>query len=698
MAVATVRLRNEANTSTVLSLTMAYDVQFQVERNDIGGGAFTLMNSDPAVASVEKGSVVQFLLDGTPRLIARVTRVDPVMVSVNDEGVEGTEFVCQGILSDWEFARVRLSDVPQCDLVPTLDERIWNWASGEYNATSVFSTWDLATAIAFQGWNSTFYTGQPAGWTDGAAFFMWASTGTDEDAPDGYCLFKDEFLVGAGKKVLDWAADDLAELYVNGKRVQSVTTATVDSTSIRKKQTYEFETTAGFLTLAWKVTNLPFAAGGGPPGANPASLIASMREGSPEGDVIWRTDASGSAPNNALTMRVLEYPSAPPAHPVGGVIRLAMEQNDIINDDWTLNFTDTLDSNGAEFPRIDDISFRVYDDSGVDVLRAVAETWVDFEVDPGDGKVLNVYVKGTIGSTVPLALVTGPSSAGRADPASVNVEDLSWTVEPPKFTALALRWADGWLELGSGKKWESVRLEQLNDESTATAIGNRLLALNEVEQVSASFSYIPLDESTDLPFSSGGPNLFDTWAIPGPDDHDSTTNQVVQAISVSSDENGTARFDVEVGPQVLDEIEWLERAVKRIGPSSLLGRAAQASATSGKAPQHSAEKIKITSPSVGGTTHCIASAPNAVVKSSTAPCLFVGMVTDLRLIGEDGSGTSTVEVSDGVTTWTLTGTGEPLVDVETGINKTWTKQTMLTVNITAVGHTDLHVFADVADV
>ncbi len=684
MAQVTVRLRNEANTATLSELPGAFNIEYQVLRNDVGSGEFTLDFNDAQRSLVQRGAVVQFLLDDIPRFVGRVISDRIVEVSEGAEHAEATTFICTGILSDWELAVVQVSDVPACDLVPSLDERIWNWASGEYDPA--YDAWPLATAIAGQGWGSPYYTGQPAGWTDSAAFYLWSSSGSAIDAPAGRCLFRDIFLVDAGKKLLEWACDNVGDLYVNGKKVQS-------GQDYRKKQVYEFETTAGFLTLAWDVVNVD------DPGDNPGALIASLRENSETGDIIWRTAASGPPPFNALTMKVLEYPVAYPETPCGRIIRLAAEQNPIIDSDWNWSFTDTTDSNSATFPTIPDISFRLYDDSMLAVLKSLAETWIDFRVSGvADEKLLHVYAKGTDSTAVTLPLVTGYSTVGQANPAAVNVAELSWQVDPPRFDRLAVRWADGWIELGdpADGRWGVLRVEQINDVTTATTLGEALLALYETEQATATFSYEPLVEPDHLPFVAF--NVHDTWAIPGPVDHDTTTEQTVQGITVRGGESGEATYVIEVGSPREDEITLLERSINRVGPGALSGLAAAASASAGKAPYHSALKIRATSPTAGAPVHCIASNPGGLVGVSIAPNLFVGLVTNLRLIGQGGTSTSTVEVSDGPNTWTLSGTGEGVIDVEADINEVWSTANILTVDFITVGHEQLHVFADVAEV
>ncbi len=707
MAEVRVRLRNEANTATTAELDGAFDVSFQIERNDVGSGAFKLPNRDPERPLVSKGAVVRFALAGTGEFIARIVDDRVVDVSPGEEDAESTEFICRGILGDWEEAVVQVSDVPACDLVPSQDERIWNWASGEYNPLFTHpADWPRATAYGGQGWGTFFYSGLPAGWTDSAAFFVWAEGGRFPPPHDdlataarpGRVLFKDVFLVGAGKKMLEWACDDRGSLWINGKKVQTVPEA------IDKRHVYEFETTAGFLTLAWDITNNGDP-DDPPSSGNPGALIASLRDTGPEGDVLWRTSAEGPQPNNAYDtdpvspsdMRCLEYPAYDPTSTAGAIIRLAAEQNAIIDDDWVLDFGDVNDSNDEPWTPIGDITFRLYEDSMLDVLKVLAETWIDFRVLPGDGKILKAYNKDTLGTPVTVPLVTGYSTVGMANPELVNVLDLSWANQRAKFDKLAVRWANGWIVSGTGKRWGVLRIEQINDRTLATQIADRMLALYGVDQMTAGFTYLPLDETTDLPLTMTF-DVHDIWDIPGPLNPDAVTEQIVQSISVIGDENGEADFKIEVGPQVLDEITWLERAMRRSGPGNLLGRAAGASASSGKAPYGVENQLRSSSPSVGAPVHVIASAPNATATTSIAPNLFVGYVSTLRLEAQGATGTSTVQVSvDGGSPYVLTGTGEGRI-ATVQVGEAWSTRTSIAVNYSTVGHRDLHVYADVADV
>jgi hypothetical protein len=676
MAAVAVRLRNEANTTTSNSLTGAFDVSFQVVRNDVGSGSFKLKQDDAAVSSVTKGSVVQFLLAGTARHACRVVDVNPTLVDSSDEDVEAIEFKCRGLLVDLEESVVQPSSV-QCDLVPSLDERIFNAYSGEYEPDG---SWESAKELAVQGLASTFYTGLPGGFTDYSAYWVSPQSGTTSNADSGGWIARGSVLVSAGTKYLEWAADNGATLYVNGKEVQS-------GDDFRKKQEYEFETTGGYLTLAWRVIN---AADDGPPGGNPTALVASLRSGNSEGTVIW---------NSTDAMDVLPIGDPVPKMPVGEVFRKCREGNDLLSL-WTFSGTDTADTGTNTYDEIESISFRFYEDSLLDVLRQLTETWIDFEVS-ATGKQLDPYVKGQLGSASSLTLCTGYSTAGIATPSTVNIVDLNWDTSRAKCDAIAARWAEGWITRGSGDRWGTVRIEQVTSLTDAQTIADAFLDLYGAELRTAGFTYLPLDESTDLPFAAFG--VHDTLAVPGPLSHNSTSTQQVFAVTITGGEEGDTayadtggRIVVEVGDPAESRLQWLERAVRRGVSPSLGGRLASANS---KAPTAVVSLGRKSTPLAGGPSRVVASAPNAVQgESVTFPSPFVAKIIALRLIGEGSGGSSTVTVTHGSTTTTLTGSGEGLLDYEQLASTTWTMSTSITVELTTVNHTHLHLYADVAEV
>lgn len=709
MATIGVIKRNEANTADTYTLP-AFNVEFQKrEFPEPGTGVFYLRKFDSAaIAEVTFETLVRFVVYpdgiGTPAVAfpARVKAIDPVNVKAGDEDVEAIQYSCEGLLCDWERAVVRPSDLPQCDLVPSMDERIWHWSSGEYNGSLSGGGWDYADPVAGQGWGSAFYTGQPAGWTDSAAFFMWHSSG--EIPPDplsvnalaGRCLFWTTRLLPAGRKYIEWAADNYGVMYVNGRRMQ-------EGSDFKKKQELEIETTEGFLTLAWEVVNSP---DDGPVGGNPAGLIFSVRKDDPAtGDIIWR-----STPAYPLDeqLRVLPYPVSTPEFPVGRILRLAGEGNAVV-DDWSVGGTDAVDSDGNNWDLIPDISFRFYTDTMLDVLRTLTQTWMDGRIETF-GKTLRPYVKGTLASPAPVTLVTGYSAAGVADPSLVNVLDLSWNYTAPLFTKIGLRWADGWIERPDGpvspEIWGSFQAQQINDVATATTVADRLLSLYGAVRRTASITYLPLDETTDLPLDAF--DVGDTIDVPYSDGNSYWNDRIVQTVTYTGDdENWVTSIVIEAGDPVVPVIEAFEESIRRGAPGQIGGRAKGGSPAVAKAQYGHFDRFKVSSPGVGQPVHPVASAPGigTAVSSGTltlphvsiAPNQFVGLAKTLRLIGQGGTGTSTVQVSDGTTTWVLSGTGEGVVDYA-DIDTPWDISTIITVTFVSVNHRDLHVYADVADV
>ena len=670
MAEVRVRLRNEANTSTTNNLDTAFDVTFQPRRNGAAVASFKLPNSDAAL--VADGSVVAFLLDGDVRVGARVVSVDVTEESESAEGIESTTYRCEGLLVDHEESVVQLPS-GACDLVPSTDERVFAWFGPDYDV----SGWEAATQISLQGWASTFYSGLPAGFTDTGAYWICASDGDEDNAPAGTRPFRRDVSVAVGPKWLEWGADNGADLFVQGKKVGT-------ASDFRKTQQYEFDTTAGVLTLAWAVVNSP---DDGPPGGNPTALVWSLREGSPEGTVIAKSDN---------TTRCRTVAQGIPTVSLGEIWRKCRSGNALLST-WTVTGSDTTDHLGATLPTVSELTFRLYEDTLADVLKVFTDTWFDVVVLP-TGKTVRPYLKGTLGDVSTFDLVTG-TDAGVSAPGTVNIVDLSWDVQRPKFDRLGVRDASGWFVRGSGDRWGKYRMQQVVDRNVATKLADELLAIYGVEQATASFSYLPLDESTDLPFDAF--DLFDTLTVPGP--HTGSTDQEVWAITIQGgrrgDTSGTADgggIIVEVGAPVQSRAELLDVQVSRLGAGALDG---VGSAASGGVASIRAQLGTRDRPQAGGPAHCLVSFPEPGVNQTiTFPCLFVGKVTSLRLIGEGTTGTSTVTVLYNSITTTLTGTANGLVDYEVIASQTWTTVTWLTITVTAVGHTNLHVYADVTEV
>lgn len=549
MAEVEVEVRNAANTAGTTALSDAFGIEWQHQRNGIGLSNFKLPNTAAAPA---EGAVVRGRLGGTGRFPWIIERRRPVMVSVNDEFIEATEFSGRGILCEWDDSLLHdaptLSNLAQ--LVPVLDERVMAWYGPDYDPTG--DGWVNSNIIAVQGWESTFYTGMPSGWWDGAALWIGPTTGDANNAPAGLNLFLEWVLIGAGPARLEYAGDNNVVAYVNGRRVG-------EGGDFRSKQTHDFEVTeSGWLLLAFELLNAP---DDGPPGGNPTAMIYTLSDRS--GNVFARSSA---------VTQLLEYPASIPEVPLGRQITRVMIGNDLLDGVWTVAGTETTDANGATYPATGPMSYRLGADSCWAVLAQQVDTFIDITVD-ASGRTLRPFVKGTVGSASTLGLVTGYSTAGISAPATVNVVDLVWDVLRPEYTALRVRWARGRFSRGAGDRWANLDLGQVTDLATAEAIADSLLDLTADGAATATFELLPND-SGEWPYTSLVPH--DTLPVPGPFGHNTALTLPVTAVTVKGGEEGDAEFIIEVGSLVEDATTLLERASRRGGVAGALDGAASA--------------------------------------------------------------------------------------------------------------------------
>jgi hypothetical protein len=178
---------------------------------------------------------------------------------------------------------------------------------------------------------------------------------------------------------------------------------------------------------------------------------------------------------------------------------------------------------------------------------------------------------------------------------------------------------------------------------------------------------------------------------------DSTVNQKVWSFTISgglksdtADRGAGGGIEVEVGDPVRDRIERLELAARR-GISSLGGLASGATRRGAQVT----EQVSIAT--VAGpseTTVRVVSDPFPDERSVTANNAFVGWVTSLRLEGTTDGGTSTYEITAGASTYTLSGTGSGVIDV-VSVGAYWDTTTSLTIECTAVGHTNVQILAEI---
>lgn len=656
MAEVTADLRNAANTSGT-EITGAFRPSWQEQRNGLGLGSVYLPN--PLAETITKGDIILGRLDGDARMAFIAERPQPQLVSVSDELMEATKWSGRGLLSEW--ADSRLHDPPTlttlAQTVPVLDDRVMAWWGPDYDETG--DGWTDATFIAVQGWASTFYTGLPAEWSDPPAQWIGPSSGDDENAPEGRCLFRRWTLIGEGPAALDYAGDNTVVAYINGRRV--------GEGGYRRKQRYEFEVTkAGWMLLAFELTNAP---DDGPPGGNPTALLFSLQAA--DGSVYCRSDSD---------TQILEYPSVDPEVPLGRQIRQVMIGNALLDGVWTVTGTETTDDNGVTFPTTGPMTYRLGSDSPWDVVQQSCQRHIDIRVDP-EGRTLRPFVKGTVGDASGLTLVSGYSTAGIADPDSVNIDDLSWDIPRAEFDALVVRWERGRFQYGDGDRWGTLDLGKIENQAVAESIADGLLTLVAAEEASASFSVLNPSEV---------PVAHDTIDVPGPFDVDDSLELPVTGVTISGDDDGDAEVVIETGSLIEDRRTLLERASRRSDVAGALSGVAAAAASAVVAPAASAA-------AAGGLDVLFSTTADGTVGTTAKACHppSVGWVSEFIIEADYvGSGTTTNEVRvNGTLVATLSLGASDLRDVDAA-DLSWTPSDTVTVTPTADGgHSGVTLYA-----
>lgn len=607
-------IRNEANTSGSTQIPKKRP-RVQIVPNDLGKVIFEVDNRDLPISGLTRNTIVQATLGGEPIYPYRIDTVRPTVVNKGEEKRETTTFEGPSIMRDWQKSLVHEAigpfDQDLASTVPVLDERVFGWMGPDYDSSS----WDTASIIAVQGWPSTFYKGLPSGWMDGAALWIGPSSGSSTNADEGLNLFHEWVLLGVGSYRLQWAGDNWADAYLNGK--------SLGRAEFRQGRSYDFEVVAeGWVLLAFRLINAP---DDGAPGGNPTALVYTLGTGA---DYLTNVTRSGDH------TKILEYPSSEPEIPIGRQIRACMRANDLLEDVWTVGGTDTADQGGNTFTPTGVMSYRIGKDSLFDVLVQNSQATIDFG--PGiNGKTLYPYKKGVLTTTSTLDLVTGYSSAGTST-SVVNVTDLKWALPPPTCTKLRVRYGRGRFTVGTGDEWDSLDLDQIDDFQTALDYATGLMALYGQSFASASFGFSP-SSSDEWPFTA-----FDHWSIlnvPADDDHDEFVPEPVAGVTITENELGRAVFSIETGSLLQTKATLLERASRRSLGAGALGGRATASVPALSLPARTAtptqSEVKVWESYAGAS---LADMVDVVSDIANPPA--PGVVQTLRICAGDVSGAS----------------------------------------------------------
>lgn len=645
------------NTGTAIdTLANAFDATWQDAVNEMGTFSFKLPLSDSAVSACTFGRIVRFGLGGAARFAGVIDKVRPTPISTGDEGAESVTVSGRGMLVELDEAKTRAkpaaSDAPGAiaDISPAIDDRPMDWYGMDYDRSS---GWSAATKLADHGETSSVWPGLPGGMRNLGADWIWSAS---PGVSDEFRFFYQWVNLSAGGYVLDFAAYDAA-CYINGRRFGS-------NAAYGEKQRVEFTVVnGGYVLLCFEAEKR---------GAADAGLIWQITEG-PEG-------ALAAASSTSMYVR-----AASGDYMTATEILLALKSDHASLNDWTFDFTATLDTDGNSVSGTSAVTARVGDDSLWDILQALSDVYIDFDCSAAT-KTLKVWEKGTHTTTPTTTFAAG-----------TNIAELEWEKRRAPFNALQVRYDAGWFErpavLPSEPRWEVLGIPHITSGAIAIEFADALLAKVGVDVDVATFRHLRDMEDADLPYVG-----YDKWssvAVPNWSNLSTTTNTPVKAITCRMDENGMLDdVIVECGSYVEDAGTRVQRWIARSTRGGLSGQTQTAQGITRAdetrtAPLNQTEVVLFDA--IGQV--------DGASSSRTMP--GKGLVHKLiARVNDAAGGTSEVDVTIGSTTVTLSGTtaaGFQLLDIDEGVDVVFDPRTVATLDLTTVGHGQITVYAAISE-
>jgi hypothetical protein len=382
----------------------AFGKQWQKTKSDVGSGQVQLANNDANLPAITYGDFVRFDLDGTPDFLMLVEAIDTVSIAPAEEVDEVTTITGRGSLAQWEQAIV----LPPNGVAgqPYTETRVFDWGAAELHiaiSTAAAPTrWQAAVLLTQVGQGSEGapppefperWLGYPLGWSDPTGYWVWSeAAGAGPAMPAGTSYFaRDVNVPTAGYYAVYMAADNRYTLKIDG-----VVIDTFEEEQSQEGYQYtrraDLFLTAGIHRIAAKVTN------------DSATELAGFVS------ALWSQDAERN--DDTLILRAddswsaIGYPDVAPGFTAGHVIRILLEeaQDNGALTGWTLDFTDTVDSEGNAWPVDQQFSFRVGMDL-LSVLRQLGSSDIDYIADPAS-LTLHAYVIDGMGVAADAATAT----------------------------------------------------------------------------------------------------------------------------------------------------------------------------------------------------------------------------------------------------------------------------------------------------
>ena len=535
-------------------LTGAFARSFRDELTGPGSWTFSLANDDANMP--DYGDVVSFSLGGVTRFAGPVMAKKITTHAPGEDHDHVTVLSGLGRLGVTQRALVRPSRGTAAE--PFERTRSQFWGSFDYDDAG----WGDAKRIrrADQPVPYFPYRSMPEWWPDKNAWWVWLNRSdvTGADAPPGRCLFRSVIDVpddGTIEILLGFNNQGIA--YFDGARLGDVANAPTDGTRFR------IDVTAGEHVLAASVTN--FIRDGG--------FVWSVW--TVDGDYLLDDLIDSS---DAANTKCFGYPTILPGFTPGKAIRILLEE---AQDDYTeltdvvLDFTDTVDSDGAPWTEVVEITTDV-GRKFFEYLEALSDWAIDVQMAPGSNT-LRAWNWGTRGAVTAVAVVA------TTDPLTSEVEALEHDGRDVRANHLLLAYRRGLVEVedatsvaANGSIPDFVDLGDVETEDAATRIGESLLDLRKDESVASTLTLAPVSSTPYLTFDVGD-------YVEHPDETGSTKSSRVRSITWTEDDNGMVTWGLELQEVRMALEERHDNWLKRFNMGALAG-GARVTSKSGQPP------------------------------------------------------------------------------------------------------------------
>lgn len=390
------------------TLTEPFNISWQDQLNSTGTGSFCLLNDDSQISVPTLGSLVSVDVDAVAgALYFVVETIKKVDVDANEGAGAYTTFSGRGSVCELEHVGV----YPALGLVtstagqtsgyrvarsPFSDDRLFGWPDpvrgGLLNNSPSTSSNNVTRCTG---------TDRPVGWPDGDAYYQGAVGGSST------CYLVAEVLAADSTKDhwIVWASfHDEGELYLNGVLILQVTGSQVDPTK------------------TWRVSVQVT------PGQNQILSAKVHKTGSTNAIFACTVHEVGSASNFLIrtlypsqNWGIFADPSPEPGISAGELIFQILDEaatsprSLALPGTWSLNFTNTHDSNGDAWPLIPIFPAKI-GESLLDVLHRLSDSWIEFAVLSGSGgRQLSVW------NAPGVAIPGGGTATGRGSASGVTV-------------------------------------------------------------------------------------------------------------------------------------------------------------------------------------------------------------------------------------------------------------------------------------